>query len=262
MRSAGLFVFPQLGDSVLSDPALVPLSGLKQGLLDPRDLAYLTRVNIECRASVIKTRANPRAGIAEQDPLELVYDRELLASIVAAARGAGVLCHAYSAEGIAGAVAAGVRSIEHGVFVSERTLAQMARRGTYFTPTLTGVAAMSGSSNPVLAERGREYTPVLRAAIRTAADAGVRVVSGTDSFGADVIRIGTEALNLQEPGLTALQSVTTNAASLLGMEGEVGRLVRRALPDVVLLEANPLESAAVWERVSTIIAQGRVVGEE
>ncbi|MCV9993434.1 amidohydrolase family protein [Paeniglutamicibacter sp. ZC-3] len=265
MHAAGLFVSPQLGDSVLADPALVPLAGLKQGLHDPRDLAYLTRVNIERGANVIKTRANPRAGMAEQDPLELVYDREQLASIVAAARGAGVLCHAYSAEGIAGAVAAGVRSIEHGVFVSERTLAQMARRGTYFTSTLTGVADMSGSSNPVLAERGREYTPVLQAAIRAAAEAGVRVVAGTDAFGTDVIPIGTEAWILQEAGLTALQalqSVTTNAASLLGMEGEVGRLVRGALPDVVLLEANPLESAAALERVSTIIAQGRVVGEE
>ncbi|WP_309080855.1 amidohydrolase family protein [Zhihengliuella sp.] len=262
MHPAGLFVSPELGDSVLADPELAPLAALTDGVREEKALAHLTGVNRKRGATVIKTRANPRAGLPEQDPLELVYGEEQLAAIVRAAKGAGVLCHSYSAEGIAGAVRAGVRSIEHGVFVNDATLADMASRGTYFTPTLAGIASMRGSSDPVLAERGRQYTPVLREAVRAAAEAGVGVVAGTDSFGTDVTPIGTEARALADAGLPApeaLRSVTTRPAALLGVEREVGRLVKGAVADVVLLDSDPLASAAALEQVSAVIAQGRVV---
>ncbi|MBG6084318.1 amidohydrolase family protein [Zhihengliuella flava] len=264
MHAAGLFVSPELGDSVLADPALAPLAALSDGVREASDLAYLTRNNVKRGATVIKTRANPRAGLAEQDPLELVYGQEQISAIVAASKKAGVLCHAYSAEGIDGAVRAGVRSIEHGVFVSEATLAEMAKRGTAFTPTLSGIASMADSTDPVLAERGREYTPVLQEAIRAAAEAGVTVVAGTDSFGTDVTPIGTEARWLAEAGLSplqALRSVTTAPARLLGVERSVGRLVRGAQADVVLLDRDPLADAAALEAVSAVVAQGVLVRE-
>ena len=157
-----MFVSPQLGDSVLADPALAPLAALPGGVQSPADLRYLTRVNTSRGVDVVKTRANPRAGIPDQDPTELVYDREQIAAVVSAAGRRGVLCHAYSAEGIDGAVRAGVRSIEHGVFVTERTLERMARRGTHFTPTMAAITGMAASPDPILAERGRTYTPILR----------------------------------------------------------------------------------------------------
>ena len=47
---------------------------LPGGVKDQPDLAYLTRVNLKRGAEVIKTRANPRAGLPEQDPRELVYN--------------------------------------------------------------------------------------------------------------------------------------------------------------------------------------------
>ncbi|MDR4534427.1 amidohydrolase family protein [Glutamicibacter sp. PS] len=263
MHAAGLFVSPDQSDSILADPDLAPLAAHRHAITDPKDLAYLTGVNIARGATVIKTRANPRAGLAEQDPLELVYDREQLASIVHAAKGAGVLCHSYSAEGIAGAVAAGVKSIEHGVFMDEQTMVRMAQQGTYFTPTLYGIAGMANSSDPVLAERGREYGPVLAEAARAANELGVTVIGGTDSFGTDVTPVGAEAKALADAGLgtlKALQSITTAPAKLLGVDTRgVGRLVRRGVADVVLLGSNPLESAAALVDVHTVVAQGAIV---
>ncbi|GAB3619904.1 amidohydrolase family protein [Glutamicibacter endophyticus] len=263
MHAAGLFVSPDQSDSILADPDLAPLAALRHDITDPKDLAYLTGVNIARGATVIKTRANPRAGLAEQDPLELVYDREQLSSIVHAAKGAGVLCHSYSAEGIAGAVAAGVKSIEHGVFMDEQTMVRMAKQGTYFTPTLHGIAGMANSSNPVLAERGREYGPVLAEAARAANELGVTVIGGTDSFGTDVTPVGAEAKALADAGLgtlKALQSITTAPAKLLGVDTRgVGRLVRRGVADVVLLGSNPLENAAALVDVHTVVAQGAIV---
>jgi imidazolonepropionase-like amidohydrolase len=261
MTPAGLFVSPDLGDSLLADPDLAPLATLPAGVREPADLAYLTRVNLARGAQVIKTRANPRAGLPEQDPRELVYDQEQLSAVVKAANGAGVLCHAYSAEGIDGAVRAGVRSIEHGVFVSEETIAEMARRGTYFTPTMDAITSMASSPNPVLAARGQEYTPILQAAVLAAKEAGVTIVAGTDSFGSEVTPIGTEARLLAEAGLSpleALQAATTHAANLLGVR-DVGRLVRGAQADAIVVDADPLASASALEQVRVVVAQGAVV---
>lgn len=265
MRAAGLFVSPQLGDSALADPALAPLVTLPHGVTSTSDLRYLTRVNVSRGADVIKTRANPRAGLPEQDPTELVYDREQLAAVVDAAGKAPVLCHAYSEEGIDGAVRAGVRSIEHGVFLADRTIDVMVRKGTYFTPTMSAILGMANSPNPVLAARGREYTPVLRAAVREAYERGAPVVAGTDSFGLDIDPIGGEVRHLAEAGLSnldALRAATTNAARLLGWEGRAGRLVRGAFADAVLVSANPLEDPGALENVQTVIAQGAVVRDD
>ncbi|WP_076260064.1 amidohydrolase family protein [Intrasporangium flavum] len=264
MRAAGLFVSPDLGDSVLADPDLAPLAAVKGGVRSLEDLAYLTRVNVSRGVDVVKTRANPRAGLAEQDPRELVYDREQLHAVVRAAGSRPVLCHAYSEEGIDGAVRAGVRSIEHGVFVGDATIAEMARRGTYFTPTLAAITGMIGSSNPVLDGRGRAYTPVLQAAVREAHARGVTVVAGTDSFGTDVDPIGSEVRLLGEAGLSpleALRAATTYAARLLGTP-RAGRLVPGAYADAVVVDADPLATAAAAEQVRVVVAQGVVVRQD
>ena len=262
MLAAGLFVSPDQGDSILADPGLAPLAGLKNGIRDVQDLAYFTKVNLARGARVIKTRANPRAGIPEQDPRELVYGREQIAAIVKAARGAGVLCHAYSAEGIDGAVRGGAKSIEHGVYLTEATIAEMVRRGTYFTPTLQAVDSMATDPNPILAARGKEYTPIHQAAVRAAHEAGVTIVAGTDSFGTDVTPLGTEVRRLHEAGLSTLESLraaTTYSARLLGLEGKAGRFTVGGFADAVVVDADPLSDGTALEKVNTVVAQGVVV---
>ncbi|MBT2595959.1 amidohydrolase family protein [Arthrobacter sp. ISL-72] len=262
MSPAGLFISPELGDSLLADPDLAPLAALSGGVTEPTDLAYLTKVNLKRGAQVIKTRANPRAGLPEQDPRELVYNYEQLSAVVKAAGKAGVLCHAYSAEGIDGAVRAGVRSIEHGVFVSEETIYRMASRGTFFTPTMDAITSMAGSSNPILAARGKEYTPIIKAAVKAAHEAGVTVVAGTDSFGSDVTPIGTEVRLLAEAGLSpldALRAATVNAAALLGWSENAGRLVRGSFADAVIVDSDPLTSGSALEGIRAVVAQGVLV---
>ncbi|HET7799177.1 MAG TPA: amidohydrolase family protein [Humibacillus xanthopallidus] len=265
MLAAGIFVSPQLGDSALADPELAPLAALPNGVTSTSDIAHVTRVNVRRGVDVIKTRANPRAGLPDQDPRELVYDREQLSAVVHAAKGRPVLCHAYSAEGIDGAVRAGVRSIEHGVFVSDRTIDEMARRGTYFTPTLAAITGMIGASDPVLDARGREYTPILMKAVREAHERGVPVVAGTDSFGTAVDPIGSEVRLLVEAGLRpidALRAATTSAARLMGRSRQVGRLVTGGLGDLIVVDGNPLDDGGACERVEVVVAQGVVVRQD
>jgi imidazolonepropionase-like amidohydrolase len=267
MRAAGVFVTPDLGDTVLADPDLAPLASLAGGVRSPEALAYLVRVNLSRDVDVVKTRANPRAGIAAQDPLELVYDETQVGAVVRAARrgGAGVLCHAYSAEGCRGAVAAGIRSLEHGVFVTEETLELMARRGTYFTPTLGPILGLADDPDPILAQRGRDYGPVLKAAVLRAHELGIPVVAGTDTFGTATRSIGSEVRLIGEtgvPALDALRGATTTAARLLGWRGRVGRLTPGHLADLVVLDGNPLDDLTAMERVQLVVAQGAVVRDD
>lgn len=267
MRAAGVFVTPDLGDTVLADPNLAPLASLADGVRSTEALAYLTRVNLARDVDVVKTRANPRAGIPEQDPLELVYDETQLRAVVEAARRgrAGVLCHAYSAEGCHGAVRAGIQSLEHGVFVTEETLELMVRRGTYFTPTLGPILGLADSPDPILAQRGRDYGPVLKAAVLRAHELGIPVVAGTDTFGTATRSIGSEVRLIGEtgvPALDALRGATTTAARLLGWEDRIGRLVPGHLADLVVVDGSPLDDLAAVERVQLVVAQGAVVRDD
>nr|WP_244164662.1 amidohydrolase family protein [Streptomyces silaceus] len=261
LRAAGVFVTPDLGDTVLADPDLTPLARLRDGVRSPEALRRVVEINLARGADVIKTRVNERAGLPEQDPLAQVYDREQLSAVVAAARrgGKGVLCHSYSEKGCHDAVMAGIRSLEHGAFVGERTLREMRRRGTYFTPTLTAIAGLAESADPVLAERGRTYLPALKHAVLAAHELGVPLAAGTDSSGGRVTPIGREVELMREAGLPALDAIrtaTTGAAKLLGFEGRAGRLARGFAGDAVLLDGDPLSDVGVLKKPVRVVRSG------
>ncbi|MFD5137536.1 amidohydrolase family protein [Streptomyces sp. NPDC058378] len=261
LTAAGVFVTPDLGETVLADPGLTPLARLKDGVRSAEALRRVVEVNVARGADVIKTRVNERAGLPEQDPLTQVYSHEQLSEIVAAARrrGKGVLCHSYSEQGCHDAVTAGIRSLEHGAFVGERTLDEMLRRGTYFTPTLTAIAGLAQSTDPVLAERGRTYLPVLERAVLAAHERGVPLAAGTDSSGGTVRPIGSEVELMRAAGLPALDAIrtaTTGAARLLGLERTVGRLARGFAGDAILVDGDPLADVSVLTRPVRVVRTG------
>ncbi|MFJ4841714.1 amidohydrolase family protein [Streptomyces sp. NPDC088746] len=261
LTAAGVFVTPDLGETVLADPDLTPLARLKDGVRSAEALRRVVEVNIARGADVIKTRVNERAGLPEQDPLTQVYSHEQLSEVVAAARrrGKGVLCHSYSEQGCHDAVTAGIRSLEHGAFVGERTLDEMLRRGTYFTPTLTAIAGLAQSTDPVLAERGRTYLPVLERAVLAAHELGVPLAAGTDSSGGTVRPIGREVELMRAAGLPALDAIrtaTTGAARLLGLERTVGRLASGYAGDAILVDGDPLADVSVLTKPVRVIRAG------
>ncbi|MEU9998209.1 amidohydrolase family protein [Streptomyces sp. NPDC050848] len=261
LTAAGVFVTPDLGDTVLADPGLTPLARLKDGVRSAEALRRVVEVNLARGADVIKTRVNERAGLPEQDPLAQVYSHEQLSEIVAAARrrGKGVLCHSYSEQGCHDAVTAGIRSLEHGAFVGERTLHEMRRRGTYLTPTLTAIAGLAASPDPVLAERGRTYLPVLKRAVLAAYELGVPLAAGTDSSGGTVRPIGQEVELMRAAGLPALDAIrtaTTAAARLLGVERTAGRLARGFAGDAILVDGDPLADVSVLKRPVRVVRAG------
>ena len=77
------------------------------------------------------------------------FNKEELQFIVqtAAASGLGVMAHVNGEQAIIDAAEAGARSIEHGFFMSERTLAIMAKKATFWVPTVGALKRAAESGN-------------------------------------------------------------------------------------------------------------------
>lgn len=180
------------------------------------------------------------------------------------------LAHAYSPRAVTRAVQAGVRSIEHGNLVDESTVREMRRHGSYFVPTLATYEALAaegerlGWSTAMLAKLKNVQDQGI-AAVRLAQAEGVPIVFGTDLLGHMHARQNREFL-LRAPALSpvqVLQSATITAARLLRQEAHVGQLVTGAFADLLIVDGEPTEDAAVMadpaRNIRLLMQGGRVV---
>lgn len=168
----------------LDAPEVADLMG---GIRGPESYRRITAVNLERGVDWIKTTATARAGRPDTDPREQLMSQQELAAVVESAAGAGVgvAAHAHDDEGGLAAVLAGVRSLEHGTYLSQATLKAMRERGVTLVPTLSAVedlASPGGNyAHPFLEVRGRHMLPRVREVVRSAHEIGVPIATGTDS---------------------------------------------------------------------------------
>jgi imidazolonepropionase-like amidohydrolase len=261
VMAAGVYVTPNLGDTVLADPRLAELA---DGITTDEDLRLLVDINVSRGVDVIKTRGTERAGLPDTDPRKQVYTERQLRIVVeeAARHEIPVLVHAHGDEGARAAVLAGARSIEHGTYLSEETLQLMKSRGTWFVPTWITMYEMNEEKyDYVLRLRGHHMVPNLEDAIRTAHRLGVRVATGADSYYQvdSINRISLEVEKLIDLGfsnLEALQAATVSSAELLGVADRTGRIAPGYEADMILLPGNPLENINALHDVLFVMSNG------
>lgn len=268
MVPAGLFVSPVLGaDDILADPAvarLPPRIDSEEALRD------LVRINLAHGVGVVKTRGTERAGLADTDPRKQTYTEAQLRAIVdeAAKRGVPVEAHAHGDEGGLAAVRAGVRSIEHGTYLSDDTLRLMKEKGCYLVPTYTTVVDLAEPGGdydvPALRVRGAHMLPRLRQTVLQAHRLGVKIATGGDThYGPESLtRIAHEVANFVEIGLPAsdaIRSATLVAAELLGLEKSTGTIEPGLDADLIAVERNPLEQIVALQDPLLVVSNGFVV---
>ena len=264
--AAGVFITPDLGETMLADARL---GALKDGVTTEAALRAVVRVNLDHGVNVIKTRGTERAGLPNTDPRQQTYTEQQLAWIVdeATKGGVPVMAHAHGDEGAYAAVRAGVRSIEHGTYLSDSTLALMRQRGTFLVPTYITVMDLTQPGgdydDPVLTLRGAHMLPRLGETVQRAHRLGVKIVTGADTqYGPESLsRISGEVAALVDLGLTtveALRSATTVAADLLGLAGKTGAIQTGLEADLIVVERNPLQDAHALADVLVVISNGRV----
>lgn len=198
------------------------------------------------------------------------FTDEEMESIVTTARSLGmvVAAHAHGARGMEAASRAGVTSIEHCTFADAVAIRVMIDNGTACVPTLmayTGIRERLGQGvyTPQVEEKIRQTLAVVGQAAREMHAAGGLIVFGTDAGVYEHGRNAEEFAMLRDMvGMTdreALASATTAAATLLGLENEVGRLAPGYSADIVAVSGNPLADITVLEDVDWVMVRGRIV---
>ena len=264
--ATGVFVTPNLGESVLADARLGALAG---GVNTPEQLRALVRVNLDRGVDWIKTRGTERAGLPETDPRKQVYDEVELRAVVeeAATRGIPVMAHAHGDEGAYAAVAAGVKSIEHGTYLSDSTLRLMKQKGVWLVPTLSTIVDLTTPGGdydaPELQLRGQHMAPQIEDVIRRAHAMGVRIASGadTDYHRESTTRIAHEVMRFVALGMTTVEAfatATSGAAELIGVGSSTGRLAVGYEADLILLEHDPLERIFTLQDPLLVMTNGRI----
>jgi imidazolonepropionase-like amidohydrolase len=182
--------------------------------------------------------------------------------------GLKVMAHASSDKAVEIATQAGVDSIEHGYFVSDSSLKLMAKKGTYWIPTVVPVHNQTlepwkfSFTHEQIGIITKTYSLQLEK-IRKASSLGVNLAVGTDA-GAMAVPHGKayygELELYKKAGLSNLkiiQAATINGARLLGLEKDLGTIESGKLPYLIAVKGNPLEDLHVLVKVEATICPCR-----
>lgn len=200
----------------------------------------------------------PRRGVG---PVANFDEAQLrLAVEVAETAGARVAIHTMAREVPSQAVAAGVHSIEHGLFLTEDDLATLVGREGMWVPTVgrieetiaqLGVASSGGR----LLSEGLEN---LRRLLPLAAEAGVMILAGTDLVGSPA-GVAEEVLRLGACGLTNRQLVEAVSISGRAATGRSFRFEPGTPADAVLYPVDPVIEPAVLSHPVAVVRMGRML---
>jgi imidazolonepropionase-like amidohydrolase len=169
-------------------------------------------------------------------------------------KGVPVMVHASSDDAVAMSVKAGADSIEHGYFLSVRSLEAMADRNIPWVPTLIPVACQeegtSAESQEIIKRTYEEQLERIAQAYRL----GVTIGVGTDA-GASGVAHGKaywrELELLARAGLSnhdVLRAATLNSARICGLGEQLGSIEAGKSACVVAVKGNPLEDIAVLKK--------------
>jgi len=250
-------------------PELVMPKGVQ--IVDgPVEARKATREQLDHGADWIKVYMTHRSWVDKQDHLvsQPTLTVEELRAIVDEAHGWGkkVACHAYNGEGLQRGLDGGCDSIEHGLDISDAQIAQMARQGTWYCPTLGVYYTDWAPAETSDGQRDRARANLHEASFRKALKANLKIVFGTDIGGIPWQEpIAEEFKWMVKFGMTpaaAIQAATSRPSEMLGSKGEIGVVAEGAYADIIAVGADPLKDIGELEKVKFVMKDGAVFKDE
>jgi imidazolonepropionase-like amidohydrolase len=236
----------------------------------PEEIRKAVRNEIKYGSDWIKLLVTGAFQSVGDNPRNVAFSPEELKAAVEEANrhGVPVAAHAHATDGIKQAVAAGVRSIEHGTYIDDKAIEMMVKHGTYFVPTVymgdyyaEGEKLRAQDKNDSYMTHGRAQ---FLAAIGRAHKAGVKVAVGLD-LGAGAVDPSVyvrEMALFVEAGISpmdAIQAGTRVVAEMLGWSDRLGTIERGMLADIIAVPGNPLEDISQLEKVSMVMIGGKLI---
>jgi imidazolonepropionase-like amidohydrolase len=243
----------------------------------PDECVKATREQLRRNARVIKVCASGGVLSEVDDPIHQQFTLAELRAVVEVAGLADrvVAAHCHGKPGIMAAVAAGVRTIEHGTYLDEECCDAMRETGAILVPTRTIIEDMLAHSGdvPDYARVKIEAIADIHAhAVSLAYSRGVTIAMGTDIGLTGPGRPNSWGQNGSEPGylvklgmtpLEAIEATTATAPLTLGPQApRSGLLAEGYDADVITLDADPVADIGVLadpDRVTTVWTKGRQV---
>lgn len=253
-----------------SNRKLVGDPGPHEGVINsPEEAVKAVRERYKEGADVIKITATGGVLSVAKSGKNPQFTVEEIKAITATAKDYNMLtaAHAHGDEGMKRAIIGGIKTIEHGTFMSEETMELMKKYDTYLVPTLTAGkeveknAEINGYYPEIVVPKAREVGPQLKATFAKAYKKGVKIAFGTD---AGVFTHGNNAkefgymVEAGMPALEAIQSATITNASLLGLADTVGQIKESFLADIIAVNESPLTTIQSLEKVVFVMKDGKI----
>jgi len=255
-----------------------PTNGMKKSLMgnpgpregvvnSPEDGKKAVRQRYKDGADVIKITATGGVLSVAKNGKNPQFTVEEIKAITDTAKDYGMLtaAHAHGDEGMQRAIKGGIKTIEHGSYMSAETMELMKKYDTYMVPTITAgkqvaiKAEVKGYFPDVVAKKAREIGPLIQNTFGRAYKAGVSIAFGTDAG------VFPHGLNAKEfgymveagmPAMKAIQSATVTNAMLLDMDTEIGQLKEGFLADIIAVDDNPVKNISTLENVVFVMKNG------
>jgi imidazolonepropionase-like amidohydrolase len=186
--------------------------------------------------------------------------------------GLRVAAHTAGGPPIEEALLAGVDTIEHGHWLTDRAIELLLERDASYVPTLIVNSRNFAYDRETLGVSERSWRWLQAAydakwgSLERAHRAGVTIAAGSDA--GFLVNHGENSCELEElvkGGLTpneAIRAATGSAARLLGLQDEIGTLEASKMADVIVVSGDPLTDITVLQRLDSIthvVKDGRVV---
>ena len=196
------------------------------------------------------------------------YSLEELKAIVFEAEAVGkyVSAHVYSPRSIMNCITAGIRTLEHGNLLDEKTAQAIKNAGAFLVPTLATYDLLPRMGKELNIPENNirkmvEARDKSMEALSIAHQVGVKIASGSDLLGPMQCQKGYELeLKAQVLGpMGAIVASTRTNAELLRRERDLGTVEAGKLADIILVNGDPLKDIAVLQQYQekiTLIMQG------
>ncbi len=207
--------------------------------------------------SVAKSGDNPQFTIEE---IKAICD-------IAKDYGMHVAAHAHGDEGMRRAIIGGVKTIEHGTYMSDKTMELMKKHNVYLVPTITAgkevaeKAKIKGFYPDIVVPKALAVGPQIQGTFAKAYKKGVGIAFGTDAGVFKHGNSGKEFGFMVEAGMPAMetiQSATITNAKILKMNDEIGQIQKGFFADIIAVNDDPIKNINTMENVVFVMKNGKV----